>query len=163
MTNDTPKSVHLSILSNAQNLRQDIRNWHNQYISIDGGLRKPVLETLNADSDSDDVFNSYYAYRDVMSATIITTCHASVIVLNKGIACLQSEDSQMRENYELAREICVSANYCSHAGYCGTQAMMFSLPIAHSVLPAKYHEWTGAWMAKFSSNLEATRIQLKQT
>ncbi|KAL6412978.1 uncharacterized protein AUP68_02472 [Ilyonectria robusta] len=163
VTNDTPESVYLSILSSAQNLRQDIRSWHNQYISIDGGLRKQVLETLYAVSDSDDLFNSNYVYRDVMSATIITTCYACLIVLNKGIDCLQSEDSQMRENYELAQEICMSANYCSHAGYCGTQAMMFSLPIAHSVLPVKYHAWTGAWMAKFSSSLEATRIQLKQT
>lgn len=69
----------------------------------------------------------------------------------------------MTENYELAREICKSANYCSQSGYCGTQAMMFSLPIAYSVLPVKYHEWTGAWMAKFSSSLEAARIQLKQS
>ncbi len=158
MDNDTPDDVRLTILSKAQTLRQDLRRWHHQYISSDDGLRRPSLVSV-ADEPDSHLFHSAYIYRDTVSASILTTYCAYLIILNREINRLQPDDSYTTENVELARAICMSADYCSHAGYCGTQTMRFSLPIAHLALPVEYHGWTQARLQKFGGIMEASMIQ----
>jgi hypothetical protein len=155
---DTPETARLSILARAQILRQDLRQWYRQYTSSCDGLRSPFLKTGPSIFDN-SLYHSVYVFRDVSSASIITTYHAYLIVLNKAIDSLQEGDDYVMENLQLAETICMSVDYCSHSGYCGTQTMRFSLPIAHSILPAKYHGWIEAWISRLSGVLESTRIQ----
>jgi hypothetical protein len=151
VTNDTPDRIRLPILSSAQTLQQGIREWYHRYISSDNGLNNPSIVSVSPVSD-DAMFQSSYVYKDVLSASIITAYNAYLIVLNAQIDYLQPDGRYIRENLELARAICMSVDYCSHAGYCGTQTMRFSLPIAHSALPSRYHGWTKGWIEKFSSH-----------
>jgi hypothetical protein len=145
-----------SLFSAAQRLRQDMRNWYGRYTSLDNGLRKPfaVSPVLK-----DYPFHSQYIYHDILSATIITTYHAYSIIHNEAIATLQPSAVGVTENVKLASDICMALDYCLHAGYCGIQTMRFSLPIAHSALPAQYHPWTNAWIGKFSAILVDRMIQ----
>jgi hypothetical protein len=111
------------------------------------------------ESDSEDLFSLNFVYNDVASACLITTCDAYSIVLNQGIDNLDTGRSHAKENRDLAEAICMSADYCSQAGYCGSVAMTFSLPIASSALPATYHRWANVQVEQFSGKLNALRIQ----
>lgn len=146
------------MISNAQKLRGDLSEWYRLYTSTDNGLRNPTR--LNVSTVSDDYpFHSIYIYKDVLSASIITTYYAYLIVLSKGLNSLQPDGSYAGENFELARAICMSVDYCSHAGFCGIQTMRFSLPVAHSALPVKYQGWVEAWTRRVSVSLGPTMIQ----
>lgn len=155
-TGDISSDTFHSLLSIAQRLRQDMRNWYGRYISLDNGLRKPLAVSPVLKGYP---FHSQYIYHDILSATIITTYYAYSIIHNQAIATLQPSAVGVTENVELASAICMAVDYCLHAGYCGIQTMRFSLPIAHSALPAQYHSWTNAWIDKFSAIQVATMIQ----
>lgn len=158
VTADTAESLQLSILSTAERLRDDMMQWYQRYISVDGGLRAPTLAKTTLNSKTYP-FPSAYAYRDVLSASIITTFYAYIIVLNRDcINCLQPDCSHMEMNLNMAREICMSVDYCSRSGYCGAQSMKFSLPTAYSVMPVEGREWMEVWIEKFSSMLEAVKV-----
>ncbi|KAF4951194.1 hypothetical protein FGADI_7685 [Fusarium gaditjirri] len=145
-----------SLLSTAQQLRQDMRQWYQEYTSQDNNMRSPRAMSPVSEGYP---YHSQYDYHDVMSATIITAYFAYLIVLNQSMTLLDASDGETLENQELATGICMSVDYCLHAGYCGTQTMRFALPIAHSVLPRHYHQWTKKWMGKFDAIMEATMIQ----
>ncbi|KAK4233388.1 hypothetical protein C8A03DRAFT_19539 [Achaetomium macrosporum] len=158
MTDDTPQRARQSWLCAAQALRHNLRVWYDQYTLSDDGLRKPV--SLPASPAPDEYpFHSIYVYRDVLSATILTAHSAYLLVLNREIDRIQRDSSHARENFELARAICMSVNFCSQAGLCGTQTMRLALPIAHSVLPSEYQGWTGAWISRFAAVLDSPKIQ----
>ncbi|CVL07557.1 uncharacterized protein FMAN_14438 [Fusarium mangiferae] len=145
-----------ALLSTAKQLRQNMRQWYQEYSSQDNNLRKsravsPVSEGYP--------FPSIYKYHDVMSATIIVAYDAYLILLNQSIADLDTFDRHSSEMQDLATAICMSVDYCLHAGYCGTQTMRLALPIAHWALPTHYHQWTRKWMDKFDAIMEATMIQ----
>lgn len=148
--------TQIALLSTAKQLRQDMRQWYQEYSSQDDNLRKP--RAISPVSEGYP-FPSNYKYHDVMSATIIVTYYAYLIVLNQSIAYLDTCDRHSSEIEGLATAICMSVDYCLHAGYCGTQTMRLALPIAHSVLPTQYHQWTSRWMDKFDAIMEATMIQ----
>lgn len=98
------------------------------------------------------MFRPGYVYKDVTSASVITTYCAYLIVLNNAIDTLVSRDTLLTgESFELARTICWSVDFCSQAGYCGTQVMRFSLPIARGALPVEYHDWIDNWITRFQS------------
>ncbi|VTT76815.1 unnamed protein product [Fusarium fujikuroi] len=151
-----PDETQSALLSTAKQLRQDMRQWYQEYSSQDDNLRKP--RAISPVSEGYP-FPSNYKYHDVMSATIIVTYYAYLIVLNQSIAYLDTCDRHGSEIQGLATAICMSVDYCLHAGYCGTQTMRLALPIAHSVLPTQYHQWTSRWMDKFDAIMEATMIQ----
>ncbi|KAF5703948.1 C6 zinc finger domain-containing protein [Fusarium mundagurra] len=152
----TPDVTRGPLLSAAQRLQQDMRQWYQEYISQDSNLRKP--RAISPVSEGYP-FRSQYLYHDVMSATIIVACYAYLVVLNQSVALLDTYYRDTSETQELATAICMSVDYCLHAGYCGTQTMRFALPIAHSVLPQPYRQWTKKWMDKFDAIMEATMIQ----
>ncbi|KAF5681398.1 C6 zinc finger domain-containing protein [Fusarium denticulatum] len=152
-TSDMTRS---SLLLTAQQLRRDMQQWYHEYASQDNSLRKPraisrVLEGYP--------FRSQYVYHDVMSATIIVAYYAYLMIINQSIALLDTCDRDGSKSQGLAIAICMSVDYCLHAGYCGTQTMRLALPIAYSVLPTQYHKWTKKWMDKFDAIMEATMIQ----
>ncbi|KAF5988647.1 hypothetical protein FBULB1_1380 [Fusarium bulbicola] len=153
---DPSDETRSSLLSTAQKVRRDMRLWYQEYTSQDNNLRNP--RAISPVSEGYP-FHSQYVYNDVMSATIIVAYHAYRIVLNQSIAHLDAFDREASENQGLATAICMSVDYCLHAGYCGTQTMRLALPIAHSVLPGHYHQWTKKWMHKFDAIMEATMIQ----
>ncbi|EXA34694.1 hypothetical protein FOVG_14111 [Fusarium oxysporum f. sp. pisi HDV247] len=152
----TSDETRSSLFSTAQRLQQDMRQWYQEYTSQESNLRKP--RAISPISEGYP-FQSQYAYHDVMSATIITAYYAYLIVLNQSMALFDACDGETLENQELVTAICMSVDYCLHAGYCGTQTMRFALPIAHSVLPRHYDQWTKKWMDKFDAIMEATMIQ----
>nr|RBQ86902.1 hypothetical protein FVER53263_20937 [Fusarium verticillioides] len=145
-----------ALLLTARQLQRDMQQWYYEYISQDNKLREPRGVSPVSEGYP---FHSRYEYHDVMSATIIVACYAYLIVLDQSIALLDTCDRDGSENQGLATVICMSVDYCLHAGYCGTQTMRFALPIAHSALPRHYHQWTKKWMEKFDAIMEATMIQ----
>jgi hypothetical protein len=155
-TGDVASDTFHSLLSIAQKLRHDMRDWYGRYTSLDNGLRRPLAVSPVL---KDYPFHSQYIYHDILSATIIITYYAYSIIHNQAIATLQPSAVDVTENVKLASAICMAVDYCLHAGYCGIQTMRFSLPIAHSALPAQYHSWTNAWIEKFSAIQVATMIQ----
>ncbi|KAF4427920.1 hypothetical protein F53441_14070 [Fusarium austroafricanum] len=152
----TSDETRQSLLSTARNLRHNMQQWYHRFTSRDCGLRKPLVV---APISEDHPFHSQYIYHDIMSATMITTYYAYLILLNRTIVSLNPDDEETAENIELAGAICMSVDYCLHAGYCGTTTMRITLPIAHTALPVQYHRWINMWMDKFSAIMEATRIQ----
>jgi hypothetical protein len=156
VTQDTPRNIRLSILSGALTLQDGLKQWYSEYTSTDGCLRNPIL--VETSYSPENMFPSIYVYRDTLSASVITTYYAYLIVLNRQIDCLDCEGSYIEENFELARAICMSVDYCSQAGYCGTQTMRFSLPIAFSALPVEYHRWTEECIEKFSDTPKAAML-----
>ena len=110
--------------------------------------------------DCDDFpFPHIYDYKDVISASLITTYYAYLIILNQELDRLGSQEQLHEENSELAQAICMSADCCLRGGYCGIQVLKFSLPIARSVLPVKHHRWIEGWLKKISDNSQMTLVQ----
>ncbi|KAF4444942.1 C6 finger domain [Fusarium acutatum] len=145
-----------ALLLTAQQLQRDMRQWYQEYTCQDNNLREP--RAISPISEGYP-FRSQYVYHGVMSATIIVAYYSYLIILNQSIAPLDACDGEISETQGLATAICMSADYCLHAGYCGTQTMRLALPIAHSVLPRYYHQWTKKWMERFDAIMEATMIQ----
>ena len=158
VTTATPTEERFSILSEAGALRERMQNWYVEFTSREGGIRNPILVNP-VPSWADDLFPSLYVYSDVLSATTITTYYSYLVVLNKTMDSLQPDVSYAIENLDHAQAICMSVDYCSHAGYCGAQAMRIALPFARSALPQQYDAWTNGWIEKFSGILNAARIQ----
>ncbi|RGP77023.1 hypothetical protein FLONG3_4852 [Fusarium longipes] len=150
------ENTRLPLLRIARKLQQDMQQWYQKFTSLDGGSRKPQI--VSPVSKSCPV-HSRYEYRDILSASILTTYYAYMILLGQILYTLNPDDTEIQRSFDLAISICMSIDYCLHAGYCGTQTMRFSLPIAHSALPSQYHQWTNAWMGRFSALMEATMIQ----
>ncbi|KFY37460.1 hypothetical protein V495_07159 [Pseudogymnoascus sp. VKM F-4514 (FW-929)] len=148
-----------ALLDRAQQVRRSIKNWRERYVSSESGLRMPGLIIQEPNSGSEDLFSLKYIYKDVASACFITTCDALSIMINQGIDNLSSAGDYGKESRDLAEAICMSVDYCSQVGYCGSNAMTFSLPIARSALPAMYHEWATAQIEYFSGKLDALRIK----
>jgi hypothetical protein len=162
-TSDINRSRHIPILLYASKLRLDLKSWHNQYITSENGLRRPVLTAAVSASERTYPFDSIYIYNDVLSASIITTYYAYLIVINREMNRLHADVSYFQENSELAKAICLSVNYCSHAGYCGAQTLIFSLPIAITALSGKFRSWAEAWLERCSGNMQAPMIQTSQS
>ncbi|KAK8023326.1 hypothetical protein PG991_006565 [Apiospora marii] len=163
MTGHTLESERLSILSSAERVRRDLNQWHRQYTS--GEELSPVLSHCdNMDASfGDDMFRPAFVSKDIASASVITTSCAYLIILNDAIDKLASTNTlRAGESLELARNICRSVDFCSKAGYCGTQVMRFSLPIARGALPDGYHGWIDSWISKFQSAHDASRIQPRE-
>lgn len=133
-----------------------MQSWYHRYTSLDEGLRKPKIVTPVSLGYP---FRSQYFYPDIISASTITAYYAYLILLNQIIGALSPDYDNNQETFELASAICMSVDYSMHAGYCGTQTMRFSLPIARSVLPVQYHQWTDKWLERFSAIMNATMIQ----
>lgn len=147
LTSDTPQSIRLSIFSSAQTLRKSFDRWYYQYTSGDIDIGNPCFVNVSP-VPYDCPFNSIYVYRDVVSATVITTYYAYLIILNRTINSLEPNTSHTTENNQLGRAICMSVDYCSSSGYCGIQTLRFALPIAREVLPVEYNDWISLWMEK---------------
>ena len=148
----------LHLASHGCRIRQDIKQWYHDYVSDGNRLKDPTIVHLPPDYD-DFPFPYIYGYRDVLSASLITTYYAYLIILNKEIDRLRSQEQLHEENSELAKAICMSADCCLRGGYCGTQVLKFSLPVAHSVLPVKYHGWVDRWLSAVSDNSQMTLVQ----
>ncbi|KAF5594071.1 fungal transcriptional regulatory n-terminal [Fusarium pseudoanthophilum] len=109
---DSSEERRNALLSAAQQLRQDMRQWYRVYTSQDDNLRKP--RSISPVSEGYP-FGSRYAYHDVISGTIIVTYCAYMIVLNQSIALLDTCDRDDSENQGLAIATYneVGATYCS--------------------------------------------------
>ncbi|KAK8115551.1 hypothetical protein PG984_012053 [Apiospora sp. TS-2023a] len=162
MTDHTPESERLSILSSAEKVRGDLKQWHERYTS-----NQEVCPVLNYDGNADAsfeeaLFRPAYVYKDVPSASVITTYCAYLIILNGAIdMCSSSNTLLAKESFESAMTIYRSVEFCSRAGYCGTQVMRFSLPIARGALPVEYHGWIDNWLSRFQSAHESRRLRIE--
>lgn len=147
LTNETPRTKRLSMLSSAQKLRKNFDRWYYRYTSDGIDIGNPCFVNVSP-VPYDCPFNSIYVYRDVVSATVITTYYAYLIILNRTINRLEPSTSHAGENSQLGRAICMSVDYCSSSGYCGIQTLRFALPIARETLPVEYDGWVSLWMEK---------------
>jgi hypothetical protein len=156
LNDDASGKIRASLLASAQRLYKDMRLWYGRFIALDEGLREPRVASPVA---KDYLFHSQYAYHDIPSGSTIITYYAYLILVSQVIDTLQPVNNENLETCELASAICMSLDYCLHAGYCGTQTMRFSLPIALSALPIQHHQWVNTWIDKFSAIMGATMIQ----
>ena len=156
LKDDASGKTRASLLTSAQKLYKDMRLWYGRFTALDEGLRTPRVVSPVA---KDYPFHSQYIYHDIPSASTITTYYAYLILVKQAIDTLQPNNNESLEAFELASSICMSLDYCLHAGYCGTQTMRFSLPIALTALPTQHHEWIDNWIGKFSAIMGATMIQ----
>ncbi|KAF5624767.1 hypothetical protein F25303_11482 [Fusarium sp. NRRL 25303] len=101
-----------ALLSTAKQLRQNMRQWYQEYSSQDNNLRKP--RAISPVSEGYP-FPSIYKYHDVMSATIIVAYYAYLIVLNQSIADLDTFAKHSSEIQDLATAIYdeTCTTYCS--------------------------------------------------
>jgi len=156
LNDDVSDKTRASLLASAQRLYKDMRLWYGRFVALDEGLKEPRVVSPVA---KDYPFHSQYIYHDIPSGSTITTYYAYLIIVKQVINSLRPVGDELLETSELASAICMSVDYCLHAGYCGTQTMRFSLPIALSALPIQYHQWVNTWRDKFSAIMGATMIQ----
>ncbi|CAI6093596.1 unnamed protein product [Clonostachys chloroleuca] len=149
----TSEINRLMVLSQAQALRKDFRDWYEEYIGSEDGLRKPVLSKVPL-TESDGLFDSIYIYYDVPSATMITTYYAYLILVNREINRLVPNTIHPEENLTLAQKICQSIKYCSEAGQCGITTMRIVLPIVILELSGIYLPWAETWLQRISTSTD---------
>ncbi|VUC24504.1 unnamed protein product [Clonostachys rosea] len=143
----------LLVLSKAQALRKDFRDWHEEYIGSEDGLRKPFLSKVSP-TESDGLFDSIYIYYDVASATMIATYYAYFILINREVNRLVADTIHPKENLDLAQKICQSIKYCSEAGQCGITTMRIVLPIVIPELSGIYLQWAETWLQRISTPID---------
>ncbi|KAJ6781872.1 hypothetical protein PWT90_06529 [Aphanocladium album] len=146
-----------TLLVRTGTLCQDLERWYTAYTSFEAGRKTPTLFNKKTDTASEYPFTDAYMYHDTISASNITACYAYQILLQREVDALLP-GTYIRENIELAESICKSVEYLSNAGYCGTQTMRLTLPIAQSVLPARYQTWIASKMARISQDPDETTL-----
>ncbi|KAL7947151.1 hypothetical protein V8C42DRAFT_319746 [Trichoderma barbatum] len=158
ITTSTPSSLQLRFLDKANSLRRDFKTWYKLFTADSNELHKPVLIPSLPDC-SDYPFSSLFMYSDVPAATTIITYYAYLILINKAIDCVSSENLHSKENEEIAHAIGMSVQYCSRAGYCGLQSMRFALSIAQPYLSVYYQTWAAIQLARFSHVMNGCMVQ----
>ncbi|CAH0037969.1 unnamed protein product [Clonostachys solani] len=143
----------LLVLSQAQALRKDFRDWYEEYIGSEDGLRKPVLSNVSP-TESDGLFDSIYIYYDIPSATMITTYYAYLILINREVNRLVPNTIYPEQNLKLAKKICQSIKYCSEAGQCGITTMRIVLPVVILELSGRYLQWAETWLQRISTPID---------
>lgn len=157
VTDDTPNYRRRSILFSAYELRQSFKQWFCEYACSGDEIDTPIIMEASPVLN-ESPFDSTLIYDNVISASIITTYYAYLILINHGINLLEPNYRHAEESLELGIAICKSVDYCSRSGYCGTSTLRFALPTAHAALPVRYHKWTGSWIEKVSGTLTSTMI-----
>ncbi len=157
-TSNIDGETRLSVLLDAHALRNNLYSWRKRFLTSFDQNKPAIAEVPSKINES--IFSCVYAYESIHIAAWLTTHFAYLIILNAQIDSLQSEKCYIEENKALATNICKSIEYCSQAGVCGTQVMIFSLPIASSVSGDEQKEWIGEQFSKFRNSLAIPYIQM---
>jgi hypothetical protein len=109
----------------------------------------PAFIEVQSGSGGGNLFPSKYVYQDTLTAALVTSYSAYLIVLNSQINALQQCETQKEENLLLARDICMSVEYCAATGLCGAQCMTFSLQHVRPICPQEHRSWVKSWLDLF--------------
>jgi hypothetical protein len=145
----------IEVLSDAQKLRENLINWV-------GHLNLASRQTRNASiilSLGLGSVTKQFIYKDMMTASFTVNYCAYLIRLNSAVDSLHKVPMYAEDNVKLALCICMSTEYCSHGGFCGTQTLYAALPLARSVLPAQYSPWISEWIAKIEGISSSLKLQ----
>jgi hypothetical protein len=119
-------------------LHSNLIEWYQRlHLEVEQPIRKMILMPLTACT----MLSSVYEYRDIITGSFVVNYCAYLLQINSVLDVLECSEIRREENIALAKDICMSANYMSKAGFCGRQTMAFALPFAISALPQDYAGW----------------------
>jgi hypothetical protein len=137
----------LDLLIDAQRLRTNMAICFNQFVQTFDQSMPAFIEVQSGSGGN--LFPSKYVYQDTLTAALVTSYSAYLIVLNSQINALHQCETQKEENLSLARDICMSVEYCAATGLCGAQCMTFSLPHVLPICPEEHRGWVKSWLDLF--------------
>ena len=135
------------LLIDAQRLRTNMVICFDQFLQTFEQSTPAFIEVQSGSSE--DLFPSKYVYQDTLTAALATSYFAYLIVLNNQINALHQYETQKEENLSLARDICMSVEYCAATGLCGAQCMTFSLQHVLPICPEEHRSWVKSWLDLF--------------
>jgi hypothetical protein len=141
------KNFAPDLLIDAHRLRVNMATCHDKFLQTFDQSRPAFNEVPSGTGG--DLFPSMYVYQDTLTAALLTSYSAYLIVLNSQINVLERRETQNEENLTLARDICMSVEYCAAAGLCGAQCMMFSLYHVLPICPEEHRSWVKSWLNLF--------------
>jgi hypothetical protein len=137
--NRTNGVLKLSPLADALCLRRNIKHWCSTFLSSFEIEGLPFVEI--ASNVSNNPFPTAYLYANSFVGGLMPSFYSYLIVINAQIELLDYGESIAMENKELVKKICMSIEYCSQAGLCGSQCLAFVLPIALSACQDDLSDW----------------------
>jgi hypothetical protein len=135
------------LIVDAQRLRTNMVICFDQFLQTFEQSTPAFIEVQSGSSE--DLFPSKYVYQDTLTAALATSYFAYLIVLNNQINALHQYETQKEENLSLARDICMSVEYCAATGLCGAQCMTFSLQHVLPICPEEHRSWVKSWLDLF--------------
>jgi hypothetical protein len=135
------------LLTDAQRLRTNMVACFDQFLQTFDQSAPAFNEVLSGSGR--DLFPSKYVYHDTLTAALVTSYSAYLIVLNSQINALHQCETQEEENLSLARDICMSVEYCAATGLCGAQCMTFSLQHVLPICLEEHRSWVKSWLDLF--------------
>jgi hypothetical protein len=135
------------LVIDAQRLRANMMICFDQFLQTFDQSTPPFIEVQSGSGG--DLFPSKYVYQDTLTAALVTSYSAYLIVLNTQINALHQCETQKEENLSLARDICMSVEYCAATGLCGAQCMTFSLQHVLPICPEEHRSWVKSWLDLF--------------
>jgi hypothetical protein len=152
---DAESTLPLPVLTDAYILRANLKHWYDQFITSFNGHIPPFVEVQSITSGN--MFPLVYFYDNTLTACLLCTYYAYLIVLNTHIDLLLSDEQHCIENTILARKICMSVEYCLEAGICGAQSLTFALPYALSACEEELRDWIKASINKIGGFMEIAK------
>lgn len=119
-----------SLRSRTSQLRSEMLDWYTK-----AGIA--MKRVLRVEPSNPNHGRPYYHYDGSISASFAVNYCAYLILLNNILDLVSGYCSHKDANKDLATDISLSASYCFSAGFCGSQAMMLTLPIALTALSEK--------------------------
>ncbi|KAH8817051.1 hypothetical protein F5884DRAFT_778326 [Xylogone sp. PMI_703] len=139
MTGDSSESCRAATIAKLEIIKINLEDWYLRFTSSLQGEETPLVEIPS--ETGAPLFSTIYIYaNDSISAYIC--CHAGYLLyVNNLLLQLGSSSTHDGENIELVKRICMSVNYCSKSGVCGTHTMALALPLAYAVANEEYRSW----------------------
>jgi hypothetical protein len=145
------------LLDEAVAIRMELMLCYNEYTSYRGSEAPAWYEVPSGSEAS--ILPTIIVYPDVSAGTLIPTYYGALIQVNRAIDTIRQSNEHAEENLELAKKICMSADFCWKSGYCGLQTMKGALPVAASILPYRYHVFIKDWESRFQALDEGSRMR----
>lgn len=149
------KSILPLVLTDAYNLRANLKHWYGQFVASCNGHTPLFVEVQSITSGN--MFPLVYFYDNTLTACLLCTYYAYLIVINTQIDLLLSSEQYCIENTILARKICMSVEYCLEAGICGAQSLTLALSFALSACEEELRDWIKASINKFGGFMEIAK------
>ena len=144
------------LTDSTSHVRLGMIDWYNR---LQHESEQPLRIASRIASDEVAGDETIYDYKDIMAAAFTVNYSAYRIMVNSLLDSLTQTSTNREESITLAVDICRSATYCSRGGFCGSQAMLFALPVALSILPQEFSSDIKRWIYSYESLEESRRLR----